>query len=755
MALLQDSRGDIWVGTEDKGVWRYSQQIAQTLAAAPSSAPVAGKKPVIPSPWTQYSLKEGLGDDTVYALAEDRKGRIWAGTLRNGVSCFNGKEWRNYGLLDGPLGERVFAIATCPSDGDVWVATNAGLCRYSLKNDSWSYFTRAEGLPSDQIQALAFDSLGNLYAGTQCDGLAMAKSEDNYKQWAVVSGPSVMPLTCIGTGLPSSQINDVLVADDDTVYVATTCGLARSKDFGQSWNFIRGVDWSAKVKGLRSHPTPQLPQENLNRELLREDYVTNLSEDSRGLLLISYRVKGYEYRRPLNDRVPYVSAKSQQDQFPYVSTTLPLKDGSNVLANYGDGLTQAVPVPEFVPTAEEKQEMEGHRGWKQITPPTAVPPLPSPAKAPGVEELKALLARLETPGRSMQPGEGYFEGDDWRTWGDWVGRYGSRYAMFCAASAPLNLSMVNDPSYLVKGYMGPGFPKNSLRHWIHQKQWDNPRVLYIPHLGYRREAEWDDNAETMPFSIEGPDVWARVTVPAGTHRLSTYYFNKDGHWGNNRMRDYLLELKKGDAKSVEEAEKLPTQAHARLRDFWGGVYKRFLVQGPGTFWLKVGKNNSFNTILCGVFLDKSDGPPTRYENRRSTWLGTVRYETPLAISALPKEQRASVESDPLLRTDPVITARRLWDQASLVQGSADAYPVLIRSRTLAFRAVATSGWGNFTPAPDKAARGSSGAVQTLLKRWRWQLPYWLPDDRAEFQENMANAYASLIVKNPQLQKIEY
>lgn len=24
MALLQDARGDLWAGTEDKGVWRYS-----------------------------------------------------------------------------------------------------------------------------------------------------------------------------------------------------------------------------------------------------------------------------------------------------------------------------------------------------------------------------------------------------------------------------------------------------------------------------------------------------------------------------------------------------------------------------------------------------------------------------------------------------------------------------------------------------------------------------------------------------------
>ena len=113
VALARDLAGNVWVGTEDQGVFRYNP------AAAPDQQ------------WRQFTTKDGLGDDNAYALACDTLGRVWAGQLNHGVAVFNGEKWRTYDVLNGPLGERVFRIACCPTDGDVWIATSAGLCRYS------------------------------------------------------------------------------------------------------------------------------------------------------------------------------------------------------------------------------------------------------------------------------------------------------------------------------------------------------------------------------------------------------------------------------------------------------------------------------------------------------------------------------------------------------------------------------------------------------------------------------------------------
>lgn len=127
MSMAADPRGHLWVGCEDSGVWRLD----------PSRQGQEARR--------QFTTDDGLGDDHAYAVAVDRRGRVWAGHLNHGVSVYNGGKWQNYevvgGLsrpdsLSGPLGERVFDIAVCPRDGDVWIASSCGLARYSDQRDA-------------------------------------------------------------------------------------------------------------------------------------------------------------------------------------------------------------------------------------------------------------------------------------------------------------------------------------------------------------------------------------------------------------------------------------------------------------------------------------------------------------------------------------------------------------------------------------------------------------------------------------------
>ena len=224
-------------------------------------------------------MKDGLGGNTIWSLACDHQGRIWAGLQSKGVAVFNGKEWRNYDTLSGPLGERVYNIAIAPS-GEIWMATSLGLCRYSEMTGQWNYFTRAAGLPSDQILSLAFNASGALFAATACDGITFSSTGGT---WQVIGGPSALPLQPRGSGFPSAQINAVLVARCGTVFAATTTGLAWSQDSGLHWEFLRGADYAAKVQGLALPPKGwKKPTKESLRELLPEDYITCLAEDAAG-----------------------------------------------------------------------------------------------------------------------------------------------------------------------------------------------------------------------------------------------------------------------------------------------------------------------------------------------------------------------------------------------------------------------------------------------------------------------------------------
>lgn len=826
--------GEVWFGVEDQGVYRYDPR------AKPEDQYESGR-------WSNFRTGEGLGDNNAYALAIDPKGRVWAGTRAHGVSVFNGTEWQAYDVLSGPLGERVFDLAVSPLDGDVWIATNRGLTRYSQKSDTWKTWTRTEGLPSDQIQTIAFAKDGTLFVGTQCDGLAIGKVGDDYKSWRLVQGPDQMPQSARGSGLPSNLLNDLLVARDGTVYLATDGGLARSRDNGATWQFLRGRDYADKVHGQYKRPEqPGIQEvhdadmaEEAHSNLLLEDYVTTLAEDEAGRIWVGHPTQGIEARTPgaeelaaggvletlgewrrllwQHRRVVAANPLEQEEKTDFVMSILPIPGQGPLVSAYGAGAVQlkgaffdvgvggvvasdplvgpalqgpqfsAWPSPASPPSAEELRALAARiQALAQPAPPAQAPlqstpsqsnPLPekrdktaTPAKEVPeavvagtvvVSKEPAPVSAAPTPVPTPDSAGATFVGDDWITGGDWMGRYGTRYAFLGAMGAPLDHRIVNDLAYSVEGRIGPhpyqdgkSYEEQNLRHWCHAERWDDPRVLYNPLIGYRRQADVDDNGETYPLSYEGPDVWMGVRVPPGVHRVALYFFNKDGHNSSNRIRDYVIEVKRGhDDLLQSEAE--PTLAKARVRDFWGGVYKVFTLDG-GTkggdyyFWLR--KNTTFNVIVQAVLIDKVAGPPTPWEERRDVFLGESRFEAP-SLPEQEKIEQAALQAVSATRKPDLEAAIALWHAVGTlriqppsvstdVQGQSyqkDVEPYRILARLSAYRAASIA-----------VSQTKQGAA--LLHMWRWTLPLWPQEDRAEFTEAMKKGWDSFTIQNPEWTK---
>lgn len=801
MALCADKTGGIWIGTEDEGVWRYDEKAPETKR------------------WKQFTTKDGLGDNNAYAIACDQQGRLWIGHLNHGVSVYNGQVWKNYDVLDGPLGERIFDIAVAPNDGSVWMATSAGLTRYSSQKDDWSYFTRAEGLPSDQIAALAFNAKGDLFAGTQCDGLAIARAGDEYKVWQSVRGPETMPNTPLGKGLPSNLINDVLITKDQSIYVATTCGLTRSFDNGATWDYIRGADWEARVKGLYKGPQPKPLA--LSGELLTEDYSTCLAEDAKGQVYVGHWRRGYEVRNAKSNR--RISYNSEPD---FVTALLP-STKSFFLGFYGGGMrsltadkmdtdfqlpiisvTKPIPIQPAqtglqkitdidVPPIEQPTNVRGQDDSANTVvvtspkPPNFVHPvLPSVARPLTAERLEQLHIQLQKQTtETFTNQKAAWGGDDWRTLGDWVGRYGRQRTVLCAVNSPFDHDFSRGLNYqTVIGQIGPQHAGgDSLRYWVHWLKSDDPRVLYDPILGYRRQAEWDDHGETYPATTEGPDLWVMMQIPDGAHKLSFYFFNKDGHTDKNRYRDYLLELRTVNEalpewptdpppgpnhdkefvgrfdtfwktwwQKIARAEEQPVLARSRVRDFWGSVYKSFQVQGPGRFWLKVARNGSHNTILSSVMIDKLSGLSDGFEQKPMSWMGGVPDNPP--------DPNAIEPPDPHL-LDKILAGQNVGNGASKLNAeeekiisSARALWIALESenalspnwqwqgRLAAYRAVSAIAQTRSTV----LVEGRALKLPILLARWRWQMDLWTNTDREDFRHRMTFAYKRLLELNPQM-----
>ncbi|MGI4791442.1 MAG: ligand-binding sensor domain-containing protein [Janthinobacterium lividum] len=715
-SLCRDTTGHVWIGTEDQGIWRCD--------------PTAPKD----NQYTHFTTKDGLGDDNSYALVCDKAGRIWAGTLNHGVSVYNGKQWKTYGPVDGPLGSRIFALAVSPKDGGVWGATEAGLFRY--KNSRWTYFTRADGLPSDQANALAFAADGTLYVGTQCDGIAIASPDDNYKSWRVVPGPTTALNAPAGTGLPSALINCLLVSSDNVVYAGTDGGLAASRDEGITWTFVRGLDWTAKLAGLL-HPVMPITAP-VSSDLLSEDYVTCLAEGDDGRIFVGHRQTGLEAFAPKTGKRVQSGANGTRSDSDIFSL---LVSGETAwVGQYGGGLL--TPVSSALKTV--------------LSSSAATIPLPIPAKPPMLSELNAMLARVKLLKVEMPVGGAVYLGEDWQTQGDWLGHYGRQSTILCAADAPLDHDIISDPAYRTQISMGPHHPPgDSIRRWDTWTQTDNPKSLYDPIPGNRRQSEADDHGESMvgpgdSFAYQGPDVWVTVTVPEGTHRVSLYDFNKDGHDSNNRFRDYKVDVLpySEDAEAVQEEAPL---AHARINNFWGGVYETFLVRGPSKYIFRVAKNSSLNTILPAVLIDRIGGMKTRRDC--NAWMGGVRYAPPDPDAPIPPDPHLL---DKLLAANgklllsiggksptpqalkTIAAARALWDALDAAQNNPASLPLQLSCRLLAYRAAV-----------------KAGATDALQTEWRWALHFWTPADRQEFTDITQQAHESLLNLNPDMRNHSY
>jgi len=571
-SLVSDAQGRVWAGTEENGVW-----------AASGTGPDKG--------WTHYGRKDGLGDDDVSALVCDGKGRIWAGHRSTGVSVFSGQAWKSYDAAHGPLGSHVFALAVSPKDGDVWMGTEAGLTRYSPAKDTWQYYTRANHLPSDQIQALAFDAKGTLYVGTQCDGLAIGSPTNDYASWQHLIGPTRPGFSPSGPGFPDCRITALLATRDGSVYAGTPTGLAGSQDGGKTWTYLRGKNWYKKVEGRTGTvPTDLAPAP---APTLAEDYVSALAEDSAGRLWIGHSAKGVEAVDPAQAGHAPVGIFAQpltEDVRCLLALTGPMV----LVGGYGSGLAVA---PSTDPNAP---------AWHVSAAP-APAALPSPAAAPTAAELKTLLASVPVAAPPLAPGTGEYLGDDWQTQGEWVGHYGHQYAELCGFNSPYAQTDTQEAGYDAEEDTGPHHKPNDYTYtYIAKLNTPDVRFPYSPVVGSRRDAEVNDGSwqhDKYPMTYEGPDLWVTFTVPAGAHRASFYFVNNDGHQSPYSKRNYFLELKSGKPTPALE-DQAPALASARVADFYHGVYKQFLVMGPATFHLKIGRSYSECTKLQGVFLDK-------------------------------------------------------------------------------------------------------------------------------------------------------
>lgn len=124
----------------------------------------------------RYSIAEGLSNDIVRSITQDRYGYIWIGT-EDGLNRFDGysfKVYKHNPFDSSSIASNVVQSLCCDSTGDLWIGTEEGLDRYDRAADSFIHHDRPSDTPPvgrTIVTSLALDRLGSLWIGTPSEGL--------------------------------------------------------------------------------------------------------------------------------------------------------------------------------------------------------------------------------------------------------------------------------------------------------------------------------------------------------------------------------------------------------------------------------------------------------------------------------------------------------------------------------------------------------------------------------------------------------
>ena len=122
-------------------------------------------------------ISEGLSQNTVTSIVQDKYGFIWVGTW-SGLNRFDGVNFKIYLHTQGDttgIGDNYIFDICEDSRGDLWVGTRNGLSRYNWETDDFETIRHDPGDPGslsgNSITEIFEDSKGNFWIGTERGGL--------------------------------------------------------------------------------------------------------------------------------------------------------------------------------------------------------------------------------------------------------------------------------------------------------------------------------------------------------------------------------------------------------------------------------------------------------------------------------------------------------------------------------------------------------------------------------------------------------
>ncbi len=233
-SIVFDGERRVWINSQSEGIFRFDLDARGNLGAS-----------------LLFDVEKGIPNVYINHIFVDEEGNQWFSTPGDGITVLRDQAFTFYNVWEDESYTNVTSVYV---DRDIRWYGGEGRIAYTSVDGSgeFSYLNIANGLPDDEVTALYTDEHQDLYIGTSRSGLFKKKAGSSMVVPLVVSrnsldniinaidgdGPKLYVATNNGVytlnlvsgertsrttanGLPYNKINDVLVARNGVVWIAT------------------------------------------------------------------------------------------------------------------------------------------------------------------------------------------------------------------------------------------------------------------------------------------------------------------------------------------------------------------------------------------------------------------------------------------------------------------------------------------------------------------------------------------------------
>ncbi len=142
--IMEDNSGNLWFASQNNGVFRYDGKTV-----------------------TNFTEKEGLGDNYVGGIVQDKEGDFWF-TMKKGICRYDGNTFQSFTTKDGLGGSEVWGIYKEQS-GIIWISARGSTTKFDpsaslTEPKAFTVYTSEDGI-NCCVQSMHQDRLGNMWWG--------------------------------------------------------------------------------------------------------------------------------------------------------------------------------------------------------------------------------------------------------------------------------------------------------------------------------------------------------------------------------------------------------------------------------------------------------------------------------------------------------------------------------------------------------------------------------------------------------------